>query len=381
MKFGGAVLHRPAGFRDMLNIVLGEQRRPITVVVSALGTTTRELGAAAALAAQGVASGSLQILENIHRYHLSCAQELLGPAHLAVAESELAQHVQQARTLLRSVAITRHLSPRTSDRILAIGEDLSRSLACTYLASAGLRVRQVDARQIIMTNDQYGAAEPLIEKTKICTSNLVQALGTDNQEIVITQGFVGSTESGETTTLGKESSNLTATLLGASLGAEEVVIWTDVQGVRTIDPTYAADSIVRSHMSYKQARMAAAAGLKLIYPTMIAPAEEAAIPIRIASAHAPSSDSTRIDGTDSIGAPIIIAKEEHDRAIVTVMFASMHACLDATTSLVAQIHESELLSVSAQSNEQTFSMTVSLDAMPVVLPFLHEHLCTSHYRS
>lgn len=380
MKFGGAVLHKPAGFYDMLNIVLGERRRPIMIVVSALGTTTRELGSAAALAAQGEADAALQILENIHRYHLACAQELLDASHLAAADNELAHHVQQARTLLRSIAVTRHLSPRTSDRILSIGEDLSRSLACIYLTSAGVGVRQVDARQIIVTNEQYGAAEPLIEKTKICTAQLLQSLRADHQDIAVTQGFVGSTESGETTTLGKESSNLTATLLGASLGAEEVVIWTDVQGVRTIDPKYSSDSRVRSHLSYEQARLAATSGLKLIYPTMITPAEQAAIPIRIASAHDPHADSTLIGISGKDGAPIIIAKEQQEHAIITVMFASVHACLAATTSLLETIHESALISVNANRHDQTFGITVTREVLSTVLSYLHKHLCIAHER-
>ena len=126
---------------------------------------------------------------------------------------------------------------------------------------AGLTAREVDARTLIVTDSAHGHASPLLEPTR----NRVQhALGTAPAGIVVTQGFVASSERGDTTTMGRESSNLSAALLAASLDASGVSIWTDVEGVRSADPSMCTNSFSIEHLHYDQARIAAAYGLKLL---------------------------------------------------------------------------------------------------------------------
>lgn len=379
MKFGGAVLQHAAGFENMASIVRNELRKPVVVVVSALGRTTRELAHAAGLASKADTEQALQILERIETSHCLLANELLADGTEAESTTmRLRDTMHQARSVIQSVAIARQLSDRTLDRVMAYGEDLSRIIAAAALQGAGLDVTEIDARDIVVTTSAYGTAEPLFDKTTVRLQDVRSRLQSSENAVVVTQGFVGQTEDGITTTMGKESSNLSATLLAASLGATEVVIWTDVEGIRSIDPRYAATTHVRVHLSYTQARQAALRGLKLIYPTMISPAEHAGIPIRIASASNPRGDSTVIDATQHEGIPVLFALPEADHTTVTVMFASLRTWFHAVASLPPAIHDLAIQHVDADTTDQAASLVVDNEVVAAVLDHLHTQLCTKN---
>jgi aspartate kinase len=376
MKFGGAVLQHAAGFRDMVSIIRSEQANPIVVVVSALGSTTRSLIEAAETAMASEYDTAAQLLSSIEAYHHATAAELLDePSALHDTVEQFSGVVHQARVLLRSISVTRQLSPRTLDRLMALGEDLSRILACSVLRANSVEAVQIDARELIVTSSEHGAAKPLFEKSAVRIEQLLAGQAFGARTVVVTQGFVGQSEEGATTTMGKESSNLTAVVLGATMGASEVVIWTDVEGVRSIDPKFGLYSAVRTQLSYKQARHAAVQGLKLIYPTMISPAEEAGIPIRIASAHHPLGESTCISDQEVAGIPVFITSAEETYTSVTVMFTHLHQWLQAVTALPREIHDSGIMRVHADQQSQAFTIAVRNELLYNVLESLHHQLC------
>jgi aspartate kinase len=258
---------------------------------------------------------------------------------------------------------------------MALGEDLSRILACSVLRANSVEAVQIDARELIVTSSEHGAAKPLFEKSAIRIAQLLARRAFETRTVVVTQGFVGQSEVGATTTMGKESSNLTAVVLGATMGASEVVIWTDVEGVRSIDPKFGLYSAVRTQLSYKQARHAAVQGLKLIYPTMISPAEEAGIPIRIASAHHPLGESTCISDQEVAGIPVFITSAQETYTSVTVMFTHLHQWLQAVTALPREIHDSGIMRVHADQQSQAFTIAVRNELLYNVLESLHHQLC------
>jgi aspartate kinase len=180
--------------------------------------------------------------------------------------------------------------------------------------------------------------------------------------VVVTQGFVGRTEHGDTTTMGTESSNLTAAIAGSLLHAREIVIWTDVPGVRSTDPSVAATTYVRPHLNYDQATLAAAHGLKLLYPTMIPPAAQAGVPIRIACPSDPHGDHTIIDAQPASPAAIVV-QDDH---AVHMLFAHSGDVLRAISAAF------EALRV---RHADTTQFTVQLDAArsvtTVTLPAAH----------
>ncbi|MFN4984856.1 MAG: hypothetical protein ACK5BQ_00320 [Ignavibacteria bacterium] len=376
MKFGGAALQMDSGFSDMATIVRGEHDRPRLVVVSAIGTTTRDLSATAAMAVRGNAVLALARVDEIEAFHLGRCMELFTDAEAhEVASSGITALFQEVRSLVRSIAIMRQLSMRTMDRLLAYGEDAARLLAAQYLRAQGIEVDEVDARSIIVTDNVYGAAAPLTEKSRVRAASLHKHLSTAPDTVVVMQGFVGQAEDGTTTTMGKESSNLTAAFLGQLLSASEIVIWTDVEGIRSIDPKFHVDSQVRAALSYRQARLAAEQGLKLIYPTMITPAEEASIPIRIASVRNPHGDATVINGAEHAGTPVLIGAESDDSSTITVMFANMRDVIAALESLPASVQDSDMVSVSADVAGESFRVIVRPDAAAAVAHHLHDQLC------
>lgn len=379
MKFGGAVLQHAAGFDNMVSIIRNEQRKPVVAVVSALGHTTRDLAYAAKCAVTADTEQALKILKRIEASHCELASELL--AHTAGSDAttmRLLDIMQQVRSVIRSIGIARQLSDRTLDRVMAYGEDLSRIIAVATLEQTELNVSEIDARDIIVTTSDYGAAEPLFDKTTVRLRDVREKLQQSETAVVVTQGFVGQTEDGITTTMGKESSNLSATLLAASLDATEVIIWTDVEGVRSIDPRYSVDTLVRTQLSYTQARQAALRGLKLIYPTMITPAERAGIPIRIASASNPRGDSTVIDATEQAGIPVLFALPDADHTTVTAMFASLRSWFNAVASLPTAIHDLAIQHVDADTTDQAASLIVDNEVVAAVLDHLHTKLCTKN---
>jgi aspartate kinase len=375
MKFGGAVLQHAAGFRDMVSIVRSGLENPIVVVVSALGATTRHLIEAAEIARTQRYESAAQVLGNIEAYHHETGLELLGQAPaLDDVTQQFSGVLRQARAVLRSVSVTRQLSPRTLDRLMAYGEDLARILAGAVLRANSIPAIELDARELIVTTSEHGSASPLFEKSAVRIEQLLAREVRSAQTVVVTQGFVGGSEEGATTTMGKESSNLTAVILGATLGATEVVIWTDVEGVRSIDPKLGIDSAVRANLSYTQARNAAMQGLKLMYPTMIAPAEKAGLAIRIASAHHPTGESTCISDQERGGVPVFITNSDGGHASVTVMFTSLHQWLEAVNMLPKEIHESSIVYVNADLEKQAFTLVVLNDVLYTVLELLHHQL-------
>lgn len=301
IKFGGAVLGSSAeSFRRMTEM-LGTLPGGL-VVVSALNRTTQDLADAAELAQQQDVQGAFGIVEAIVAAHRSLADEL----HLT---PEIHDHVLRLHerlfsefiSVLRSIAVTRHLSPRTRDRIKAYGEDLAVVLVQAALQHAQVNCSRVDARTWLVSSPDHGAATPLLDQTQEQFHRIVTPLLRPGAWVV-TQGYVAATHDGITTTMGKESSNLTATVAGLMMQAEQIIIVTDVAGVRSADPHLVSHTELRPTLSFQQARIAAQHGVKLLYPTMIEPAERAGIPIMMHNLYGPVEEQTVIGA--QIGAQI-----------------------------------------------------------------------------
>ncbi len=306
MKFGGAVMRNPEGFAAMTSILRQYRGEPLLVVVSAFSTVTRDLRRAAALAEQGDEPGALAQADLILAQHETFARQLLqDTATLEALSMLLRESGKRLREYLRGVAITRELTARTLDAVLAYGEYFSVHIVKHVLQEQEFTPAFVDAADIVVTDERYGAAIPSRERT---AGNVEEKLLPHLHRglMVITQGFVGRSTAGEITTMGMESSNLTATLLGELLGAREVIIWTDVDGVRSADPRYAEGTTAVPQLSYAQAYAAAANGVKLLHPNMIEPVRRAAIPLFIRSAFAPERSGTMITrATPAVVPPIL----------------------------------------------------------------------------
>ncbi|VBB41100.1 Aspartate kinase [uncultured Spirochaetota bacterium] len=288
-KFGGSALNGIESFEQMARILKG--RTEDLVVVSAFWGVTDELLNAAHLAASR--GDYTRVLEGLLNRHLVIAEHFLQGRELDATASALRAELSRLGELLGGVAVLQDLSRRSLDQILSCGELLSAPLVTRFLNSRGIEAQHVDARALVVTDDSFGAArcdEPATHARARAALAVVKG-------IIVTEGFIGSTPSGITTTLGRGGSDLSAILLGASLGVDEICLWSNREGLLTADPEFVADAFPIAEISYQEALELTHFGAKIIEPTALLPAVNANIPVRLANAMRPEAGGTRIVAT------------------------------------------------------------------------------------
>jgi aspartate kinase len=293
MKFGGTSLEDAARLRRVADLVAAALPRAPLVVLSAMGKTTNGLFAAARAAQAGDLEAALGRAGELRAHHERAAAELFDGEPQPEAGGELARSFDELELLLRGVALLRELTPRSMDAIASFGERLSTALFAGLLQRRSLPASLVDARTVMRTDASFGAARPDLAAIR-SQAQLQLAPGLRPGRAIVTQGYVGATEEGLTTTLGRGGSDYSAALLGAALGAEEVQIWTDVEGVLTCDPRLVAEALPIPELSFAEAAELAAFGAKVLHPATIQPAVEAQIPVTVRHTLRPQGAFTTI---------------------------------------------------------------------------------------
>ena len=304
-KFGGTSVADPEAIRRLIAIV--RHARSIegagpAVVVSAMSGVTDSLLALAARAGEGEERESLAQVEQLRDRHLRAAAEL-GAETL---DGDFTVQFDQLSAVVRALAVLREVSPRTLDAVAAIGELLSSRLVAAALAAAGVPSRFVDARCAVVTNDDHTCAVPLPAETDAALRALVVP-ALDAGVVPVLGGFVGATREGHTTTLGRGGSDYSGALVGAAIGAREIQIWTDVDGMLTADPRVIASPRLVPALSYAEAAELAYFGAKVLHPSTIRPAVERDIPVRILNSRRPDGPGTTITARGAIGGPPVTA--------------------------------------------------------------------------
>ncbi len=302
LKFGGSSVADAACIRRVAEIVTHATSRSPVVVLSAMGKTTDALFAAAQAAERGETEAALKALREIVAKHKSACAELWSgdpPVDLQVFLDALATQIDM---LLRGVSLLRELSPRSRDAIVAFGELLSSQIVATYLHSQGAQTSWLDVRRVMRTDAGFGGAEPQTEQiATLAHTELDPLLGPGR--IVVTQGYIGSTKDGITTTLGRGGSDYSASLLGAAIGAEEVQIWTDVEGILTADPRMVPEATPILELSFREGAELAAFGAKVLHPATIQPAVDANIPVTVRHTMRPEGKFSTITAKGGTGSP------------------------------------------------------------------------------
>ncbi|HOQ60102.1 MAG TPA: aspartate kinase [Vicinamibacterales bacterium] len=290
MKFGGSSVATSAALARVCAIVAAERRRKI-VVVSALGGVTDALLAAAAQAGAGDLAGALEGLRGIRERHEAIASGVRGQAERAALLQDLGAGWRDAEALLRAASRLGSCSPAASDAIVAQGELASSRLAAAVLNDAGVRARWIDARQVVITDRRHQHAAPAAAETAARLTEVAAPL-VGRGDVPVIGGFVGATADGVTTTLGRGGSDYSASLVGACLGAAEIQIWTDVDGMLTADPRVFRRARPVARLSFREASALAGFGAKVLHPSAVQPAFAAGIPVRILNARRPSAQGT-----------------------------------------------------------------------------------------
>jgi aspartate kinase len=303
MKFGGTSVADPAAIERLVSIVRAERqvliqpesadwRGPLVVVSALSGVTDRLLGVAAEAGA-GDAEGARTNLRELRARHHAVAEVIAGVSERAAADAAIDREFDELERIVGALAVLREVSTRWLDAIAATGEVLSSQIVTAALATRGLAAGWVDARVVMKTNAEHGAAAPLFDETAIELQRVVDPILRDRR-IPVMGGFVGSTVEGVTTTLGRGGSDYSAAVVGACLDASEIQIWTDVDGMLTADPRIVKDPRVVPHLSFAEASELAYFGAKVLHPATIQPAVSRNIPVRILNSHRPSARGSLI---------------------------------------------------------------------------------------
>jgi aspartokinase/homoserine dehydrogenase 1 len=305
MKFGGTsvgdaeAISRVAEIvrqarENVLHATPGVTVRQIVVVVSAMSGVTDALIRAAQAAVRGERETADQIVDRLRRRHVDTLADLItGDGERFPLEGELEALLGYVHSLCRAISILGELTPRGLDVVSGLGERLSVRIVAAALRAHGMAAQAIEASELIVTDDCFGAAGPLVDETqKRVQARLFPLLESDVVPVIT--GFIGATKEGILTTLGRGGSDYSATLLGSSLGSDEIWIWSDVDGVMTADPRVVPQARTIESLSYAEAAEFSYFGAKVIHPKTILPAVEREIPLHILNSFNPRHPGTRI---------------------------------------------------------------------------------------
>lgn len=295
IKFGGTSLFDAERIRSAVAIVLARQKpnEKIVVVCSALGGTTDQLIALGKLATAG--ESYTELFETVRLRHVKCAFEL------GLSETLVTKPLAELADVLHGIALLRECSPRTMDLLMSFGERMSTVMTAEAFKQKEPSSCCLDARDVVKTNNHFTSARVNFDET----FPAIRSHESSSASICITTGFIGSTSTGETTTLGRGGSDYTASIFGAALSADVIEIWTDVDGVLTSDPRKVQNAKLIDAMTYEEAAEMSHFGAKVIYPPTMQPARDANIPLLIKNSLAPSHDGTWINHEGSAnGSPV-----------------------------------------------------------------------------
>ena len=294
VKFGGTSVGDAGAILRAAGIVRSRLPRQPIVVVSALAGTTNALVALAEQAAQGQLIGALRGVETLRERHLAVAEELLpASTHSADVLGELSATFDELAALAEALSVLGHGTPRSLDAIASKGEQLSSTLVVAAFRAQGIAAELVEAPSVMITGDQYGKAEPRTERIAEASQRVFRPLVAQGL-VPVVGGFVGATDQGVVTTLGRGGSDFSAALFGAALGAEAIEIWTDVDGMLTGDPRVVQGARLIERIRFDEASELASFGAKVLHPSTIAPAVRLGIPVRILNSCAPQGAGTLI---------------------------------------------------------------------------------------
>lgn len=376
MKFGGTSM----GSADRIRVAaqLSEEQarqRPTLVVVSAMSKVTDLLLETMRRAEAGDAAGMESDIHKLADRHRAVCAELIPGERRAATQARLDAIVGEFDRIARGILMLGERPPRSVDEAVVVGERLSCQLITDYLQSRNVDALAVNARDVIVTDAVFGNASPLFDKTREkARANLAPQL--EAGRLVVVTGFNGATIDGRPTTLGRGGSDFSASILAGALDAEELWIWTDVDGILSADPRLVPEARVLGEITYREAAELAYNGAKVLHPRTLAPLMEKGIPVWSKNSFALDKPGTRIvTETHESGDKPRAVTSMTNVALVSLEPAS--AALNGTRVLARAVDaissgSAELLALSSSSYRQSFCFLIRQTELPEVLERLEE---------
>jgi len=299
LKFGGTSVGSPDALQALATIVKNRQSTEslAAVVVSALSGITNQLIRLAEMSEAGN-DGYIAVLKEVENRHVDTISALFPAQTRSGIIAQILRLVNKLDDILNGIFLLKECSLRSMDLVMSFGERMSATLVKELLELNGVQAHLLDTRDVIVTDRNFGSARVDFE----ATFPKIKAHFANKKGIAVTTGFIAGNREGETTTLGRGGSDFTASILAAGLNAEEILIYTDVNGMMTADPRLVAQAFSIPVISYQEAMELSHFGAKVIYPPTLQPAFEQKIPIRILNTFEPNHPGTLITGHSSSGA-------------------------------------------------------------------------------
>ncbi|MFO7170294.1 MAG: aspartate kinase [Chloroflexota bacterium] len=379
MKFGGTSVGSAAAIKSLAAIV-AEQRKPwgaVAVVVSAMSGVTDALIRGATGSAAGDRDIGMATAADLRERHAAALRELVGDTDDARAVwGRITALIDEYALLCRSVGVLGEVSARAMDAISGLGERMSAPLVAAALRARGIEAEAIDATELIVTTAEFGRAVPLYPQTRErIRARLLPLL--ERGVVPVVTGFIGATESGAATTLGRGGSDYSGAIIGAALDADEVAIYTDVDGVMTSDPRLVPEARIIPTLSYAEMSELAYFGAKVLHPRTIRPVVERGIPLRIRNTFNPTHTGTLVvREAEAGGKPVKAVTSIKEMSLITVEGRGMMGVPGVaarTFSAVASVGANVLM-ISQASSEQSICFVVPTSTAPQVVGALEQGL-------
>ena len=357
-KFGGTSVADAVAIDRAAQIVRERISRQPIVVVSALGGATNALLELAKHAAAGDLLVALQHIEQLRERHLNTAAQLLeGSPELDDVCQDISVGFDELAYLTEAFKTLGYLTPRSLDTVAAVGETLSSLMVAAAFRHRGLPAQWVDARDVMITNDQFMKAEPDQNAIELAAQEYVSPL-VARGIIPVLGGFIGATPARVTTTLGRGGSDFTASLIGAALQVDAIEIWTDVDGMLTADPRIVPDARLIERIRFDEAAELASFGAKVLHPSTISPAVRRGIPVYIFNSRNPTGAGTMI-AFDAPRLPVRAIAGKRSTTIVKLRSARM-LLAPGFLRRVFEVFERHRVSIDVVATSEV-SISVTLD--------------------
>ena len=362
LKFGGTSIENSERTRNVLGIIRNAiEDSPVIIVVSAIRKVT-DLLLEAAVAAGGGDSGYRERLVTIENIHGDLVRDLIDLSHREEVQDVLTDELRELGDILYGVSLLRDLSDRSKALILSFGERFSARIMSAFLCQEGMDASYTDARKLIVTDTNHCDARVDMN----ASSELISAWFKEERGVPVVTGYIGAAPDGTATTLGRGGSDYTATILGSVAGADEIQIWTDVDGFFSADPKRVKDAYVLPFISYGEAMELSHSGAKVLHPYSVHPAMKKGIPITIRNSYNPSVKGTRIsapEGNDTgSGKPVTGLSSINDVVLLNFSGSGMVGVPGIASRLFSCLarHKINIIFISQASSEQSISLAINL---------------------
>jgi len=380
MKFGGRSVGGAEALRNVVALISNyASANDVVVVTSAMNGVTNSLIQAATRASQRDEKHVAEVTEQLRTRHENvCEQVITRTDEIKRTIARLDLELRELEKALTGVSYLGELTPRSLDYVLSFGEKLSTLVLAGSLHDSGLSVQRLTGEEAgIVTDASFGEATPLMNVTQLKLEEKLCPLIKDRKIPVVT-GYIAATQDGVPTTLGRGGSDYTATIIGSALGADEVWIWTDVDGIMTADPKieHAAQTI--REISFMEAMEMSHFGAKAMHPRALEPAAKIGLPVRVKNTFNPNGPDTLILQDQRIKSVNVVkaVTSVREASMVTVSGAGMHGAPGTAAKVLDALGKNDVnvLMISQSSSEANISLVTARSSLERAVTALKELL-------